>query len=314
MFPTLERVSSMTRWRPSTGSCAKRNAARSRRRPSRPADTVRRRTVTVAGGRDRLKMTAVAAAESGAAVARQTVNVVDRRGLAVRIDGDPRRRSTAGNGKEEVKDDEGAATGPARIRADRDRIPDHQRSEASLQKDDLHVVRSTGSDAPVVDLNRSMKEDTPSTAKIAAGMNAATIIVAITATTETAPPAMAPTILAIAVAAATEVACEAAEALVATAGTTEATVVNVATCPHRISTVIRWVARLITIITTRRWSVAYLSITTAFLRWRPDRVDTMRPHRSRRWQRVEQAAASAAPFQADSHHVTVVIRTWATVR
>lgn len=313
MFPTLERVSSTTRWRPSTGSCAKRNVARSRKRPSRPADTDRRRTVTVAGARDRLKMTAVAVAESEAAVARRTVNVVDRRGHAVRIDGDPRRRSTAVNGKEKEEDDEGAATGPARTRVDRDRILDHQRSVASLRRGDLHVVRSTGSDAPVVDPNRSMKEDTPSTAKIAAGMNAVTIIVAITVTTETAHPAMVLT-MAIAAAAVTEVACEAAEALVVTVGTIEVTVANVATCPHRISTVIRWVARLITIITTRRWSVAFLSITTAFLRWWPDRVDTMRPHRSKRWQRVEQEAAPAAPFQADFPHATVAIRTWATVR
>lgn len=291
----------------------KRNAARSRKRPSRPAATDRHRTVTVAAARDRLKMTAVAA-ESGAAVDRRTVNVVDRRGLAAGIGRDPRRRSTAAvNGKEE-EEDEGAATGPARTRVDRDRILDHQRSEASLQRDALHVVRNTGSDAPVVVRNRLMKEDTPSTAKIAAGMNAATIIEAITVTTETAHPAMVPITLVIAVAAAIEVACAVVEALVVTAGTTVATVANVATCPHRISTVIRWVAREITTITTRRWWVAFRSITTAFLRWRPDRVDTMRPHRSRRWQRVEQEAASAAPFQADFHHVTVAIRTWVTVR
>lgn len=149
-------------------------------------------------------------------------------------------------------------------------------------------------------------------------MNAATSIGAITVNTETALPAMALIILAIAVAAATEVECAAVEVVATAAVTTAATVATVATCPHRvhcrISTVIRWVPVPITTITIRRW---FPSITTVlFLRWRrPDREDTMRPHRSRQWQRVEQeAAAAAAPFQADSHHVTVAIRTWVMVR
>lgn len=146
-------------------------------------------------------------------------------------------------------------------------------------------------------------------------MNAATSTGAITVNTETALLAMALIILAIAVAAATEVECAAVEVVATAAVTTAATVATVATCPHRvhyrISTVIRWVLA-ITTITIRRW---FPSITTVlFLRWRrPDREDIMRPHRSRRWQRVEQEAA-AAPFQADSHHVTVAIRTWVMVR
>lgn len=218
------------------------------------------------------------------------------------------------NGKEA---EDAAATGPARTRAGRVLILDHQQSEANLQRDVRRVVRSTGSDAPAADPNRSMREGTPSTARIAAEMNAATSIGAITVNTETALPAMALIILAIAVAAATEVACAAVEVVATAAVTTAATVATVATCPHRvhcrISTVIRWVPVPITTITIRRW---FPSITTVlFLRWRrADREDTMRPHRSRRWQRVEQEAAAAAPFQADSHHVTVAIRTWVMVR
>lgn len=147
------------------------------------------------------------------------------------------------------KEDGGAATGPARTRVDRVLILDRLLSEVSRRRNVLPVVRTTGSDDPAVDPNRSTREDTPSTARIAAGMNAATIIGAIT---ETAHPVMALIIPATAVAAvATEVACAVVEALVATAVTTVVTVANVATWARRISTVIRWVAPSIITITTR---------------------------------------------------------------
>lgn len=102
----------------------------------------------------------------------------------------------------------------------------------------------------------------------------------------------------------------------ATADTIRAvvTVAIGATCTRRAqprtSTDIRWgEAPASIIITIRRLELR--RITTVFLRWEPDREDTMRLHRSKRWHRVDQLV-SAAPFQTDFHHVTVAIRTWAT--
>lgn len=190
--------------------------------------------------------------------------------------------------EEEGAEEDGVGTGPAPTRADRDRIPDHQRSAASRRRDARRVVRSTESDALAVGPSRSMKEDTPSTAKIAAGMNVVRTTEAVTTvTTGTGRRATALITLAIAAVVAVVASAEECEAAVDPVISTRAvgTVAIVATYPskdRRISTVIRAWPRWITTITIRPWwvAVAFRSITT--LRWRLDRLRevTMRFHRS----------------------------------
>lgn len=166
------------------------------------------------------------------------------------------------------------ATGPARTRADRDRTPDHQRSVASRRRDARRAVRSTGSDAPEAGPSRSTKGDTPSTAKIAAGMNVVTITGASTVTIGNDRRATARTTLAIAaVVAVVATAGECEDAAVpATEVTTRAvvTVASVATCPSKARTSTATRAWSTTTITIRRWW-AFRRITTELLRWGPDR-------------------------------------------
>lgn len=178
---------------------------------------------------------------------------------------------------EEAVEEVDVATGPARTRADHDRTPDPQRSEASRRRDARRVVRSTGSDAPEVGPSRSTKEDTPSTAKIAAGKNVVTITGASTVTIGNDRRATVRTTLVIA--AVVAVAATAVECVVAGVPVTEVTtravvtVASVATWPSkgRISTATR--AWSTTTITIRRWlwAVAFRRITTELLRWWPDR-------------------------------------------